>query len=513
KGRVTLYEQHLDAGYAAPGYEALGATQYSGGTLQLPLGERWNVNAKADRKAQDGGLATSAAEVDLVHSLTKNWSLSAGVRRDDREDHSPVVVATQRQGERTDAVAQLGYDSLTTWKTYGFVQDTVSRSGDRDDNGRVGVGGSYRFSSQLKLDAEASEGRLGPGGKLGTSYLVSDHTTLYLNYSLDNEHGDTGLFQRQGSLVSGVKERLSDSSSVFVEERYQDINSAAGLTHATGVTLVPDDRWNLGASAEVGTLIDSTTAAETKRKAGGVHVGYGHGQVQGSAGIEYRDDQIQAPDASFSTLKTWLFRSDFKVQLTPDWRLVGKFDHSRSDNTQGSFYDGGFTEAVIGYGYRPVASDRLDVLAKFTYFYNMPTAGQATPQDVLAQFIQKSRIASVDASYDLTPRLTLGGKYAVRVGEASLDRNNPQFFDNAAQLYILRLDSKFLHDWEAMVEGRALRMPDLNQVRSGALIAVYRRIGAHVKAGLGYNFTRFSEDLTDLSFRSHGIFANIVGAM
>jgi hypothetical protein len=56
-------------------------------------------------------------------------------------------------------------------------------------------------------------------------------------------------------------------------------------------------------------------------------------------------------------------------------------------------------------------------------------------------------------------------------------------------------------------------MPDLNQTRSGALVAFYRHFGKHVKAGLGYNFTNFSEDLTNLSFKSHGIFLNVVGAL
>ena len=59
-----------------------------------------------------------------------------------------------------------------------------------------------------------------------------------------------------------------------------------------------------------------------------------------------------------------------------------------------------------------------------------------------------------------------------------------------------------------MIEGRVLDMPDLNESRSGALVAVYRHLGKHVKAGLGYNFTNFSEDLTDMSFKSHGIFMN-----
>jgi hypothetical protein len=116
-------------------------------------------------------------------------------------------------------------------------------------------------------------------------------------------------------------------------------------------------------------------------------------------------------------------------------------------------------------------------------------------------------------SYDLTRQWTVGGKYAYRLGEASLERVNPQFFDNTAELYIVRVDWHFRQEWEGMIEGRALEMPDLNETRSGALVALYRHFGKHVKAGLGYNFTNFSEDLTDMSFKSHGVFMNVVGAM
>jgi hypothetical protein len=58
-----------------------------------------------------------------------------------------------------------------------------------------------------------------------------------------------------------------------------------------------------------------------------------------------------------------------------------------------------------------------------------------------------------------------------------------------------------------------LDMPDLDERRSGALVALYRYLGKRVKLGAGYNFTDFSEDLTDLSFDEHGVFLNLVGAM
>jgi hypothetical protein len=58
-----------------------------------------------------------------------------------------------------------------------------------------------------------------------------------------------------------------------------------------------------------------------------------------------------------------------------------------------------------------------------------------------------------------------------------------------------------------------LDLPDFNDRRGGALIGIYRYVGKHVKAGVGYNLTDFSEDLTDLSFRHRGVFINVVGSM
>ena len=95
----------------------------------------------------------------------------------------------------------------------------------------------------------------------------------------------------------------------------------------------------------------------------------------------------------------------------------------------------------------------------------------------------------------------------------SLDRESPEFFDNNAHLYVLRTDWRFRRNWEGLVEMRMLDLPDINDRRSGALVTLYRYLGGHFKVGLGYNFTDFSDDLTDLSYDQHGVFMNFVGAM
>ena len=63
------------------------------------------------------------------------------------------------------------------------------------------------------------------------------------------------------------------------------------------------------------------------------------------------------------------------------------------------------------------------------------------------------------------------------------------------------------------VEARRLHLPDMDESRSGVLLGVYRYFGDYVKAGVGYNFTDFSENLTDLSYRHQGVFVNVVGAL
>jgi len=479
----------------------------------MPLTSRLNVAVKGDQRVQDQGLETSTVEVDLGFRVTDEWNVSTGVRNDLREDRSPVIPLTQDQGERTDAVVQVTYDPSASWSAYGFVQDTLAVTGDRDDNGRIGAGGSYRVTERFKVDAEISDGDLGTGGRIGSNFLYSDRTNLYLNYSLENERTDNGLQARRGNLVSGVKSRLSDSSSVYLEERYQDTESLTGLTHATGINLAANERWNLGANAEFGTLTDALTGAETDRKAAGMRVGYGFKTVQFSSAIEYRLDDTEQADTVTTERSMWLFRNNFKYLLTPDWRVVGKLNHAVSDSSLGDFYDGGYTEAVIGYAYRPVRHDRVSALAKYTYFYNIPTTDQVTSQNTAAEFIQKSHIAALDVTYDLTANWSVGGKYAYRLGQMSLDREQPEYFDNSAHLLVLRADWRFGKDWESLAEARMLELPDVNESRSGALVAVYRYLGEHLKVGAGYNFTDFSEDLTDLSYDHQGVFINLIGTM
>ena len=225
--------------------------------------------------------------------------------------------------------------------------------------------------------------------------------------------------------------------------------------------------------------------------------------------MEYRLDSTEQPDASLSERTTWLFKNSLKYQPSENWRLLGKFNYSVSESSLGTSHEADYTEAVLGYAYRPVHHDRLNALFKYTYFYNSPSAGQTAQSD--AGVIQRSHIGSVDMMYDLTSWWTLGGKYAYRHGQVAMDREDPEFFDSRAHLYILRMDWHVLYSWDVLCEVRRLDLPDAKDRRDGALLGIYRHFGDNFKVGVGYNFSDFSDDLTQLDFRHQGLFINFIG--
>jgi hypothetical protein len=191
--------------------------------------------------------------------------------------------------------------------------------------------------------------------------------------------------------------------SVYAEEKYTYGQVPTGLTHSAGVDLAPFDHWNFGINVDFGTLRDPITAARLERNAAGVRVGYGNKGFILASAFEYRVDKTQDPTTlSESNRDSWLIKNDVKYQIDASSRLLGKLNHAESKSSLGDLFDGNYTEAVIGYGYRPVMNDRLNTLFKYTYFYNLPSPSQVTDTvtntatntvtNTAADFIQKSHI-------------------------------------------------------------------------------------------------------------------------
>lgn len=516
KGKIRSYVQNKERGYSAPGQIGIGgeALRQYGVSADVEVAAGTRVIVKADQR--DGELQDSQnVEVAVRQALTSEWELGVGARLDDRSNvvpnASPILSQT---GSRTDAQVRLDYKpdlkdgkpgEKEDWEVYGYVQDTLQRDDTRDPNDRVGVGGGLQLSERIKVNGEVSTGSMGVGGKVGADYRISDRSNAYLTYAMETESPDVAWRGRQGTLVSGASMRVSDQLRVFGEGRTVNGAGPQSLTQAFGIDWAPNDRWNWGAKAEFGTVSDPL-AGDLKRQALGGSIGYKEGGFKYSGSLEWRSDKGNVS----GTRTTWLMRNTVGMQVDPAWRIFSKLNISRSSNNQGAFVDGNYREFVLGSAYRPVDNDKWNTLFKYTNLNNVPTAGQLAPSGVAADYAQRSQVFAVDTIYDLTPWLSVGGKYAFRIGELRMPVAGGQWFSSRADLLILRADLHLVKEWDALVEIRKLRATEAQDAKAGALIGIYRHLGKSVKAGIGYNFTNYSDDLTDLSYRSRGWFLNVL---
>jgi hypothetical protein len=522
-GRVSAYAQSRDAGFSAPGQYASNATRQVGVQATVPFGEKGEngeLRLKADRRDEQDGYNSSVLDAQYAVALSPNWKLGLGLRYDDKTGDalitSPSLPTTQAvSGERADAAVQLEYTGSDTWSAYGFAQKTLRRTGTRLENDRLGLGGRYRVNDKLALRGELSTGDGGLAGKAGVDYQYDDRSSLYMTYVADTGRTDENLIGRGGSLVTGVRSRVGDGLTMFTEHR-QATGTQPGLTHAYGVQYAPDTRWTFGVNFENG-WIGAETLGATRREAVAFTTGYSSERMKYSGGLEYRRDRTTA-----ETRTSWLVKNSFSWKVDDNARWVGKFNWADSDSTTGALDAARYTEATLGYALRPALDDRLNLLFKYTYLYDLSSPGQVVSGGVDAglgtvsstgiDYQQRSHVFAVDATWDVNERWTLGGKYAWRRGElrASRDSSAP-WFKSSAELAVLRVDWKLVRRWDWMLEWRTLRAKELQDRKSGWVTAAYYHVNENLKVGVGYNFTDYSDNLTDMSYRAKGWFLNVLG--
>lgn len=543
RGNVGAYWRKRESGFSGPGALTGGQdVEQKGATVDVALGARTALVGKAD--FTDSQLTSGhALEAGVTHDFTNGVFAKVGVRSDKRSGlvatASPILNET---GTRTDGAVTVGYRSnghvpqrgtpaalfdidadrqITAtenvpgasdskrsrpWSLYGFGQATLDNSGSRRDNDRYGVGGDIQLDQRTRLEGEFSDGKNGTGVDVGGDYAFSERGSLHLGYALAAENPDSFTTGSLGRVSATTNYRFTDAVSVFAEGRYDHGTGPTGLSQAYGIDFAPSKSWRFGIRHERGTLSDAFTG-DIKRQTLGANVDYTNPQWRWSTAMEYRsDDSAQLGDRS-----TWATRNS--VTFTPsnnNWRLYGKLNLAFSNGATDAL-DANYTEVVAAAAYRPVNNDRLNLLAKYTYLYDLPTTGQVSGRGQSLDFAQRSHVFAIDGTYQINRWLSLGGKYAVKIGELRPSRDDTAlWFSSNSQFMAVRADVRIIKEWDALAEIRRLSVSQAKDSRIGALVGVYRHLGQNLKIGVGYNFTDFSDDLTDLSYNEHGVFFNII---
>jgi hypothetical protein len=546
KGRANVYYQDRDANFSGPGQITPGVgVHQEGGAVNLPLNATTQILGKLDNT--DSTVQTlHSGQIGAEHKLDAHWRVAVGARIDDIENTVPnASTILSQNGQRTDVAVTVGYQSVPSkpvgpkkppdaaqgpagstppatkdtsvpkgvfagakegWDVYAFVQDTVQRTESRPENDRTGLGGSYQLTKDLRLGAEASDGSLGFGAKLSTDYKIDDRSNLYVNYTLAADQPDALNVGREGTLTTGTRYRYDDATSVYAEERMQTGSGPDGLTQAYGVDFTPNKHWTYGLKFEDGTIADPIAGDLSVRAIAGSLV-YTAAKIKYSGALEWRENDSSITGAS----RTELTRNSVTYQVDPDWRVLGTLNLSQTDGVASTTLNANYQEFVLGAGWRPVQNDRWNSLFKFTILNNEPSEAQVSSTGTAIEYAQQSQVFDFDVNYQLMPWLGLGAKYALRIGELKPVQTQGGWFDDHTQLWILRGDILFVRQWDALVELRRLDVRESDDATFGVLLGAYRHVGEHLKIGVGYNFTDYSDNLADAGYRSHGFFLNTLG--
>ena len=504
-GKVTAYFERLDAGYSGAGRVTEADTERFGVRLATALSNAGRLMAEIDRLKRSDLREETTFNADYSRDLLGNWGGTIGARYSDVDDKTGSGFGS---GERVDLGAQLDYQLQETIRLYGFGQTTLSTGGGRQENNRIGVGADAQISDRLSVRGEVSEGDGGAGASIGAGYRLNDGEEYYLNYALDAQRAPPGGSARgfssngRNTVTLGGRKRFNDQISVYGEER-SSFGDSSGLTHAFGVDLAPFENWSFGGSLEVGELEEFGNVIE--REGYTATAGYVSEDVKFGGAFEWLEDTNNG-----AKRETWLFRSNLGYKVSPDWRALLRYNKAESNFSGGAFFNGDFTELQVAGAYRPVDNNRVNALLRYTYYEDLPGAEQVSNSGTSALPAQKSNVFSLDGNVRVTNWLTLGGKAGLREGEVSLSRLDDDFVDSQASLWIGRADVHFVKRWDALAEIRSLNVDTAGNSETGALVALYRHFGDNAKVGVGYNFTDFSDDLTDLSYDDKGLFLNFV---
>lgn len=141
------------------------------------------------------------------------------------------------------------------------------------------------------------------------------------------------------------------------------------LTSAYGLSYTPNDYLSYTTAFEVGTIRDNSEN-DFERRALSFGVKYQDEALTASGRIDFRTEEglLSGDPVSADTL---LIAANAAYKIDEVQRVLFSADRAQSDTDESAILDGDFADLVLGYADRPIDDDRLNILARYRYLYDM----------------------------------------------------------------------------------------------------------------------------------------------
>ncbi len=411
-----------------------------------------------------------------------------------------------------------------------YAKGQITFSGKQ--NYQIGGGLEIRAGHNTKVYFEEMLGNAGDATVLGVS-VQKETTTSYANLKVR----DSGFSEKRVAASIGSSHQLSERSRVYTEREYSMYSGSLpfGLT-PTFVGEPPTaglwdsdiygyetqfwDRWNLGVryerrhldSSDYRNLSDLALANVVRTNTWNTiatSLGYDDKKkLKFSDTLEVRIDQ-DAP-----RVQQWLTQNRLEWKINQDLSFLGRMNFGTSEFLEPGFMTGRFIELNTGFAYRPVESDRLNWLARYTYLNEVASEAQFVEGDSgTIPINERSHIFAVEGGYELTRYLQMVEKFAYRFASIQSALNTDRWISVNTFLWIHRFNFHVTRKWDLAAEYRMLFQTNAAEsLEHGPLVEIDREIFDYVRFGIGYNFTDFNDDLRESTdFSRNGFFVRLTG--
>src|SRR5262249_5342569 len=141
-----------------------------------------------------------------------------------------------------------------------------------------------------------------------------------------------------------------------------------------------------------------------------------------------------------------------------------------------------------------------------TYKENQGPSGQVTDSGIERNRMQ---VIAAQAVYDVDDNWQLAEKFAYRINDEKV--TGFEFNRTHTWLMIHRINYHIDRNWTLGGEYRRLTQQEAQDSKQGFLLEATRNINDNTQLAIGWNFTQFSDDMTNLSYTSQGPYLRMTG--
>ena len=422
------------------------------------------------------------------------WRQQTKKRSYELELENKVKKEEDHKDERT-LNAALGFDHKfdNGNKVYGSQQFTLDKSEGAEGNNITTLGGEIK-REKWRYSAEASAGDK-EKILLGAGYMLNQDSEIYTNYEreFDDDFSTETTF--------GTNSAVSDKTTITAEHRRVDSEKENKQSNVIGLDYLASDNLTLSLDYSLSD-VDKVDSEGFKREIVGGAFSYTKNNFRMSNRIEYRVD-----DKS-DKFKQLVLKSNSRWKYNDEFNYISEIEYTKEKETGEDRY----FEGTIGMAYRPIDNNKLNYLFKYTYLDQKNHINLDNDRELGDYAAEKSQVLALDLIYDLNKKWKITEKIAYKNSEVKLNSFNESWARSETYLWVNKIDYALREDLNLFVEYRILKNTLAEDRRDGFLVGAYKNFAKNTKVGIGYNFTDFNDDLTNLSYEANGWFINIIKA-